>query len=1173
MSSFTFEYVYYTVNNSGFPQLILNYPVSPPSNWQLTIPSTITNSGTVYTVVAVANSAFRGSSNLINCFIPDSVTSIAQLAFYDCINLTSIRLSNSLLNIGDYVFPYSYSLRNIVIPNSVTNIDGAAFAPSGLLNVFIPASVTSIGGGAFQDCPYLRSVVFLGDIPLIEGYNFNSNTQDTVYYKSGTYNNNIISTIVPSIFTYAVEYTGSFIIVDTPQDVSGTSGVSSATISWSPVTIASPNVITKYQICHFITGDSSVINTIDVSANITQFTITGLINFQIHEISVKAFSNLFFSQSSSPLKLTPTFDNSPFTFEYIYYTVNNSGWPQVIANYPVSPPPNWQLTIPQGITRVGAVYTVVAVANSAFRGSSNLINCFIPDSVTSIAQLAFYDCINLTSIRLSNSLLNIGDYVFPLSYSLTNIVIPNSVTNIDGNAFATSGLVNVVIGSSVTSIGGGAFGSCSSLTSVIFLGTTIPTIDNGNFTNSSDTAYVHPNASGLSNLDPYFNNIVTMSVAPPQDFTGTSGNNRVTLNWSASVSMLGEITKYQISYFVPSVPSGIYNNTINTTTPWGTGNNGTNIAIALTADEKRAIRTSFNNSVIYLSSYNSTWSGFTQITDNVYRNYSGLSLNADGSRGVACCGITGEGYIYYFTWNGTTYSTLTQILDTTSRNYLGISLSDDGSVLVVSSNTGIYFATWNGTNYSVLTKTLENRNISFIAANVSGDGLRIVYGADETDDYVYWADWNGTNFNNGTRIDNTIYVSRGLHFASDKNIIWLTSANYTRSIPFLYYTTWNGTTYNPFTGLSLSSIGSIDGWGLWVNSIGNNVYLASYNTGSYYKFNVPTDITTFTTLDVSGNITQKVITGLTNNQNYSFTVKAFINDTSSTESSTLQVMPFSIGTPQNVTGTAGANSAIISWTAVTAPLTITKYQISYYDITDSSNITRVDVSGNITQKVITGLSNFATFEFSVKVFIDNIESGASSTVQVTPYSIDAPQNVTGTAGVNSATISWSAVSVSAPNSITKYQISYYDVTSPSSITTADVSGNVTQSVITGLTNFVTYGFSVKAFITTFSSVASTTITVELSINNIINTDPTNITIPYSLITSGITTQELLDAGVTTIPVTSGASIQNLLQNYDFPNVNIASDINISNDVLQSNTVTINISNLTNGILTITNTTI
>jgi hypothetical protein len=318
---------------------------------------------------------------------------------------------------------------------------------------------------------------------------------------------------------------------------------------------------------------------------------------------------------------------------------------------------------------------------------------------------------------------------------------------------------------------------------------------------------------------------------------------------------------------------------------------------------------------------------------------------------------------------------------------------------------------------------------------------------------------------------------------------------------------------------------------------------------SYYTISNPYSITR---IDVSANITQTTITGLTNFQTYQFTVKAFVNKSSSQASSIVEVPLFYIAAPQDVSGVAGISRSIINWTAVTvpSPYTITNYHVNYYDISNSSSITIADVSGNVTQTIITGLTNFKTYGFSVKAFVNDISSNASSTIQLTPFTIDPPQILAGTPGVNSATISWTAVTVLYPNIITKYQVSYYNITTPSSINTVDT--NTTSLIIGGLEVKNSFNFSVKAFVNTDSSESSNIVTVVLTITNIltqgldtlVGNEPPPAAFFYDLVTtSGFTPQELSNAGINVVEVTNNEELQQtitdlLILNLDIVYINL-----------------------------------
>ena len=136
------------------------------------------------------------------------------------------------------------------------------------------------------------------------------------------------------------------------------------------------------------------------------------------------------------------------------------------------------ITIPSSVTVIGG---------SAFDGCSKLTSIIIPNGVTSVESETFRNCVRLTSITIPDGVTSISNYIFMGCESLTNIVIPDGVTSIGADAFYECSLTSITIPDGVTNIGSSAFNFCTSLTSVILLPTTPPTLGYDVFNNTPST--------------------------------------------------------------------------------------------------------------------------------------------------------------------------------------------------------------------------------------------------------------------------------------------------------------------------------------------------------------------------------------------------------------------------------------------------------------------------------------------------------------------------------------------------------------------------------------------------------------------------------------------------------------------------------------------------------------
>ena len=341
----------------------------------VTIPASVTYSGTTYSVTSIGEWAFAECSSLTSVTIANSVTSIGGHAFFRCSGLTSVTIPNSVTSIGSNAFdgcsgltspvynahmfaymPTSYSgtytipdgiesiavgafayctgLTSVTIPNSVTSIgDGAFEGCTGLTSVTIPNSVTSIGNYAFAVCTGLTSINVVDDNPNYsskDGVLFDKQQTTLIHYPGGKQGAYVIPNSVTSIGDYA------FAVC---------TGLTSITI---------PNSVTSIEYSAF-------------------YGCSGLTSVTIGN-SVTSIGDYAFYGCSS---LT-------------------------------------SVAIPNSVTSIG---------NYAFSECTGLTSVTIGNNVTSIGDYAFSEC-KFTSIEIPNSVTSIGDAAFHNCFSLKAIYVP-----------------------------------------------------------------------------------------------------------------------------------------------------------------------------------------------------------------------------------------------------------------------------------------------------------------------------------------------------------------------------------------------------------------------------------------------------------------------------------------------------------------------------------------------------------------------------------------------------------------------------------------------------------------------------------------------------------------------------------------------------------------------------
>ena len=247
---FEVDGIYYNINGN---EAIVTYrgtsyyQYSDEYSGSVTIPSSVTYNGTIYSVTSIGWNAFNNCSGLTSVTIPNSVTEIGYSAFSGCRGLTDVTIPNSVKTIGNRAFKDCESLTGMVILNSVTTIGELAFYNCrALTSVSIGNSVTSIGHMAFWHCSGLTSIVVASGNTT---YDSRGNCNAIIETASNTLIVGCCNTVIPGTVTTigdcAFAYSSGLTVVTIPTSVTSIGdeafrcckGLTSVTIPNSVTTI------------------------------------------------------------------------------------------------------------------------------------------------------------------------------------------------------------------------------------------------------------------------------------------------------------------------------------------------------------------------------------------------------------------------------------------------------------------------------------------------------------------------------------------------------------------------------------------------------------------------------------------------------------------------------------------------------------------------------------------------------------------------------------------------------------------------------------------------------------------------------------------------------------------------------------------------------------------------
>ena len=459
--------IYYNITGNNTVEVTYSDRDYNTYSGSISVPETVTNNGTEYSVTTIGVSAFKGSA-VTSVSMPESITSIDYDAFYECENLESVTLPESLTTLGSDAFYFCKSLKAVKIPSGVTAILGSCFSEcSSLESVIIPEGVTTIGEYAFYSCELLKTIKIPSKVTAIPGSCFCGCSS-------------LESVTIPEGVTTIGEY---------------------AFFGCNHKELTLPSTVTMIESGAFVSNNRFQ----SITCNATTPPSLG----------ENVFGYNAFATVKVPLSSIATYRQAEgwknFTNYYGGEVINNGITYRINEKEAMVAAAEATLTeanIPSSVEFEGNQYPVIKINENVFSGNTNLTVVTLPDGLVEIGNYAFSGCQNLESVAFPESLTTLGDYAFSSCKSLKTIkipsgvttipdqcfngcsslesvTIPEGVTTIGDRAFYENRLKNLTLPSTITSIGKGAFSCYSSNLQSIVCNTVIPPVLGDNAFGSS----------------------------------------------------------------------------------------------------------------------------------------------------------------------------------------------------------------------------------------------------------------------------------------------------------------------------------------------------------------------------------------------------------------------------------------------------------------------------------------------------------------------------------------------------------------------------------------------------------------------------------------------------------------------------------------------------------------
>lgn len=429
--------IYYNITGDNTVEVTYSDRDNNTYSGSVSVPETVTNNGTEYSVTKIGEYAFQGSAVTI-VYMPESITSIGTSAFSGCQNLESVTLPESLTTFGSYAFSSCKSLKAIKIPSVVTTITDRCFSGcSSLESVTIPEGVTDIGGVAFFGCN-LKALTLPESLEAIGS---------SAFYGNQSLKSVNIPAKVKKIEAQAFSHCGltNLVIQEGVQTIGGIAFYENPLQKLTlPSTVTSiggnafgNNNNLQSIICNAVTPPKLGENAFGYNASTT---------VKVPLQSIAAY------RQANGWKNFSNYCSGEVVNNGITYRIDENGATITAAEATLA-----EANIPSAVEFEGNQYPVIKINDNVFADNTNLTAVTLPEGLVEIGTYAFFKCTSLKIVKIPSNVTTIPESCFYCCSSLESVIIPEGVMSIGSFAFDSCNLKTLTLPESLTTLGNSAF--------------------------------------------------------------------------------------------------------------------------------------------------------------------------------------------------------------------------------------------------------------------------------------------------------------------------------------------------------------------------------------------------------------------------------------------------------------------------------------------------------------------------------------------------------------------------------------------------------------------------------------------------------------------------------------------------------------------------------------------